>query len=316
MNIKECLEKMTSEELESLYEKLNAKTIEDAENFLISVANNKTIYLTDDELKLLSDFDGVTLNDYLIDNALILKVDGKYLVSEEVKLTADAFINDAYASLQRKSQIISFYVMINGKISLKNAKRLCRRSGVSISMDELMSTIRTSKLKCDHNFLYNNVCVEQNNSEPNEYKAYNIHNIMLINKLISNYYPSKIEKLIGKYVSKLDNENQIDFFYELCVYAMIGHLSLSFYDDVFKKEKIKLSKNVRSEFNELITEINKYLPNFLYGGNPLILQNNTITEEEYYKYVNELINKVADNTPCWIYNGFTPNENAKNKKGF
>lgn len=289
MNIKECIEKMTSEELEKLKQKYNAEDIDDIVNNIIINTSEKAIFLTDDEIKILAYFDDNEVSDYLLDNDYILKVNGKYIVYDRIKKLANFFIDSNY--LNRKYFTVMFYVTINGKISFKDVMRLCRKSGVAISFKELDEIINIHDLDVDDNFIYDELTEDLPTSVSKEYKAFDLHMIYIFNYLFLNYYPNKIMHIIGKYMHTDEKENDCRAF---CAFSMNGDKVFTDLDEILKSFNIKLPYKVKCELIELLTQMHDYLPNYIYKGNPPIIEEGKMSEEEYYDYIKKISIKYVD----------------------
>lgn len=282
MNLNECIEKMTKKEIDSLYKKYNVSDIVDLENIITIENCEKIHYLTDEELNCLtSELNSQDIPSYLIDNNLVLKVKDKYVVCDEVIKNANESLSDS--SFKRKSVIVNFYLNINGCMPIKELMRLCRKTGIKITLNDINRILEDSNY-----YLVDNLIVSDRSQDPcsksGDYYVFDIHEKENIILFMYSYYPYLIETLLEKYIPS-DFEDFGLYIVKLIIDGIFYEISVS---EVLYTNNIKLPKSVLNEFKDLVTEAMVVCPCSLYKGKPYCILEGNFTDEEYYKYVDNV----------------------------
>ena len=294
MKLKECIKNMNKKEVESLYKKYNVSKIVDLEN-IVSIKNKQMIYsLTDDELNCLaSGLANQDISSYLIDNDFVLKVKDKYIICEEVIKMAYDCLNDS--SIKRKTIIVNFYLSINGCIPTKELMRLCRKSGVKITLNDINEILEDSE-----HYLADNLIVTDKNQEPctkpGDYFVYDIHKIDKIIIFLFSYYTYLIENLLEKYISS-EFEDFGLYVIHLILDGTLFEISIS---EMLCVNDINLPKSVFNEFKDLVNEAMVLCPCALYKGKPYCIAEGKFTDETYYEYVEHINNLFISNIKAYM----------------
>ena len=302
MELIKCLEKMSNKELDRLYNKYDVSDIEKLNNSITISLFDKISFLNDDELEALrKGFDSATPCEYFLENDIVLEVKGKYVVCDEIINVIESMLHEF--SLKRKSIFVSFYLEVFGMISIKDMIRVCKETGVSVSLKDIKEIVKENYMHLEDNILYYDFTLGDFPVLGKEYKIFDNHMIASINELIFTYYPYKMGKIIEKRLPKSFDADINEFCSYFCTYVMSSFDSPSDICDALADVEIKLSKAEKKEFIDLIIEMGNYLPSWIYKGNPLVLEEERITDEEYYAYVSSLVrnNNINDSFINYVY---------------
>lgn len=283
MNLEDAIKKMDKKELNRLFKKYNLNNKESLINrFKCNFYNIS--YLTDDEISYLAKgLVNKNIPTYLLENDFILNIEQNYVIPEEVTSIARDYLG--VDSLKRKLLIVKFYLSLNGCIPIKELLRLCRKTGVKVSLNDL------NKILDDSNYyIENNLVVSDENKEPCldtscEYYVYDIHHIKNILLLMFGYFPYAIDSLVDKFV-----DDSIEFGLYMVKLLLNGTFFQKSVSDILKEEKIHLPKKLLNEFTELIAQAMNSCPCSLYKGMSFSVFNGDFNEEKYYSLVDDLCN--------------------------
>ena len=282
MNLEDIIKKMNKKELNRLCKKYNLNNKESLINrFKCNFYNIS--YLTDDEISYLAKgLVNENIPAYLLENDFILNIEQNYVIPKEISNIARDYLD--VDSLKRKILIVQFYLSINGCIPIKELLRLCRKTGVKVSLNDLIKILDGSNY-----YIENNLVVSDENKEPCldsscEYYVYDIHHIKNILLLMFGYFSYAIDSLLDKFVP----DDSIEIGLYMVKLLLNGTFVQNSISDILKEEKIHLPKRLLSEFTEVIAQAMNSCPCSLYKGMSFSVFNGDFNEEKYYSLVDDL----------------------------
>ncbi len=303
--IKECLDIISEDIIEELYEKTIKitkekkikRSIEEKKEYIIGyeIANYMSliIFFDNNQIKSLEEIlyknklnsETEELCKLLLEEKLIFKVEDTYYVPEELKETYE----DSKKVELNKGKIkilITHYMFANGVLEVKRLINLIKESGFEITEKELLDSVKEENYKIKKNVIYLNEYAEASNrkngllesKESMDYKVVSINEAISTMMLIDSIGPLKdIEKILKKYIkNKKELKELLKLIFNI---LLLGYDVEEAIESIFEDKNINLGKD-EEKFYDLLEDYSHILPSWSLNG---YSEHEYLCDEEEFK---------------------------------
>lgn len=294
----ELLEKMPKKEKEKVLLKYNCSTIDEVITKIYAKFSNIGFLFTDTEYEVLNKLANHEKVDkvpeFLLDNYFVMKTKEGYCLPDELIFVID-FISKDELKQQRINIIISLYLEINGTITIKKLKSLINKSDVKVTIKQIINFLDENDIEYEDGMIYYKIPISYLSYQAGIYSENKVFDIHYINYLMNaqHSYTQKIREHLLTKVKKLYGERAYNFI------DIIFTFSYAMYDfEEVKKyltndlKNIKLTKNELDKLFEILFDAHSVLPNWQLGGYSIDEYECLVSEDEYYKKIEEDYNYI------------------------
>lgn len=286
--LKECIETLTKEEINTIYEeitptlksdkeritqkdKIEAILVEITSNFMIS-----SFTFTDKEVNqidnLINEQNLKDISSKILKNKFAFKIEDNYIIPEEIKQMHN-YNKETNQIEKKKLMVIEMYLLINGVLEINKLIELLKVSGLKTTKTEIKNLVKEEKYIINNNLIYlDNLAKDLDEKlqihdlkKELPYREFSIEEIIATQIEMENEsYEKRISSILSK---KIKNKDKITRFSNIIMHMIIvGYNYEENIEELLKEEKISLNEKEKEKLLEIADEIHWYFPSWELNG--------------------------------------------------